>query len=198
LKGDSEKWQNVCLWNQTINSGLQPSSPGTGNRAFISDPNTEASSLKKWNKLFRKMLSIDIGITDVSPSYILTIEGEIVWVFPFTHPKEGQPSFLLCLFPVLLYLMLGSHPYLHSRERMKGKETLKQRKSLLTKKLFLKYEWTSKNQWIHENKWHERQRLNKKMVNLIMAGKIHYSGNKYNRNNIIRVIWNCVVATKWT
>lgn len=69
----------MCLWDQTINSGLQLSSPGTGNQAFISYPNMEASSLKKWNEPFRKMLSIDIGITDVGPSsYVLTTQGEIV------------------------------------------------------------------------------------------------------------------------
>lgn len=27
--------------------------------------------------------------------------------------------------------------------------------------------------------------------------KIYYSGNKYNKSNIIRVIWDCIVATKW-
>lgn len=65
--------------DQITNGCPQPPSPGTGSQAFISYPNMEVSSLKKWKKPFKKMPSIDVDFTDLSPSsYILTIEGEIV------------------------------------------------------------------------------------------------------------------------
>lgn len=107
-KGASEKWQYICLRDQTVrneentrafpkgvfirNSSSQSPLPGTGSEATIA----KELEWSIWN-----MPSVDVSIKGLSPShYILTEERATVWELCLLHWSRGKLTswhVLLCL-----------------------------------------------------------------------------------------------------